>query len=154
MHIRIRLDTKFQLKLTTLIFWTKFASKKVFSVENAKSKHHYWILHIQISTGTKFKLRLTILIFLTNITQKGYFWSKTEKVNITIESCIYELVWVPNFSLTTILILWTKFAQKVCLKLKIRIFACAHCRFLQILNFFARGPTDTTVFVKRQDKGA
>ena len=30
---------------------------------------------------------------------KGYFQSKTENVNTTIEFCIFKLVWVPNFSL-------------------------------------------------------
>ena len=57
--------------------------KKVFPVKNWKSEHHHWILHIQISLGTKFQLKLTILIFLTRFIQKGFFWSKTEKVNIT-----------------------------------------------------------------------
>ena len=49
--------------------------------------------------ATKFHLKLTILIFWTKFGQKGYFRSKTEKVNITIEFCIFELVQVPNFSL-------------------------------------------------------
>ena len=31
--------------------------------------------------------------------QKGCFWYKTEKVNITIEFCIFELIQVANFSL-------------------------------------------------------
>ena len=41
------------------------------------------MLHIQISRGTKFQLKLTILIFLTRFAQKGFFWSKTEKIDIT-----------------------------------------------------------------------
>ena len=49
--------------------------------------------------GTKFQLKLKILILLTKFAQKRYFWSKTEKVNITIEFCIFELVWIPNLSL-------------------------------------------------------
>ena len=52
-------------------------------VKNRKSKHHHSILHIQISLRTKFLLKLTILIFLTIFAQKGFFWSKTEKVNTT-----------------------------------------------------------------------
>ena len=36
LHIRIRLDTKFSLKLTILIFWTKFTQKKAFPIENKK----------------------------------------------------------------------------------------------------------------------
>ena len=125
--IQISLGTKFQLKLTILIFWLdlpekgffglkkkkltphifyiilhiqislvrNFSSnwqfwffgpnlhKNIFLVKNWKSEHHHWIPHIQISLGTKFQLKLTILIFLTRFTQKGFFWSKTEKVNTT-----------------------------------------------------------------------
>ena len=53
--------------------------KKLFPVENRKSKHHHWILLIQISPCTKFLLKMTILIFWTKFTQKGCFRSKTEK---------------------------------------------------------------------------
>ena len=72
------------------------------------------MLHIQISFGTKFQLKLTILIFCTKFIQKGYFRSKTEKVNITIEFSIFELVYnqfhnvlrlfdvLPSFPFTTI----------------------------------------------------
>ena len=62
----------------------------VFLVKIGKSKHHHWILHIWISLGTKFHLKLGILIFGTKFAQKGYFWSKTEKVNTTIEFYIFE----------------------------------------------------------------
>ena len=43
-------------------------------------------------------LKLTILIFGPNF-HKSKFRSKTEKINTTIEFCIFELVQVPNFSL-------------------------------------------------------
>ena len=36
-YILISLDTKFELKLTILSFWTKFTQKKVFPVENRAS---------------------------------------------------------------------------------------------------------------------
>ena len=75
LHIRISLGTKFQLKLTILIFWIEFV-QKVFPVKNRKSEQHHWILHIRISLGTKFQLKLTILIFLTKFAQKG----KNEKI--------------------------------------------------------------------------
>ena len=41
--------------------------------------------------GNRFYLKLTILIFSTKFTQKEYFWSKAEKVSITIEFYIFEL---------------------------------------------------------------
>ena len=49
--------------------------------------------------GTKFRLELTILPFWTKFAQKGCFRPKTEKVNSTIEFCVFKLVYVPNFSL-------------------------------------------------------
>ena len=62
MHIPISLGTKFQLKLTILIFLDKICPKRVFPVENRKSEL-YGILHIRISLNTKFQPKLTILIF-------------------------------------------------------------------------------------------
>ena len=52
----------------------------------------HWILHIRISLGTKFKFKQTILIFWTKFAQKYYFKSKTDKMNRTIEFCLFELV--------------------------------------------------------------
>ena len=99
LHIRISLDTKFQPKLTILIFWTKFAQKGFSQSENGKSQHHHWILYIRINLGAKFQLYLTISIFWTKFAQNGRFQSKTGKVNITNELCMFKLVLVPNFSL-------------------------------------------------------
>ena len=39
------------------------------------------------------------MILSTTFAEKGHFGSKTEKVNMTIESYIFGLVWEPNFSL-------------------------------------------------------
>ena len=49
-------------------------------------------MHIQISLCAEFKLEQTILILWAKFTQKGYFGSKTEKMNTTIESFIFKLV--------------------------------------------------------------
>ena len=80
LHIRISLDTKFQLKLKILIFWTKFAQEGYIWLKTKKGKQHHWILHIRIGLATKFQVKLTILIFWNKFAQKGYFQSKTEKV--------------------------------------------------------------------------
>ena len=128
------------VKPTILIFWTKFAPKKVFSVQNGKNEHHRWILLIQISIGTKFQLKLTILIFLSKFIQKGYFWSKTE--NITTEFCIFELVWVPNFSLDQQFSFFGSNLPKKGasgLKLKTHIFACVHGR-ISLFQFLILNP--------------
>ena len=74
---KVFLNTKFQLKLKILIFWTKFAQKGYFWFKT-KCEHPYQILHIQNSLGTKFKLKLTILNFWTKLPQNGYF-RKNEK---------------------------------------------------------------------------
>ena len=76
-----------------MIFWTNL------QIENYKSEHHHRILHIRISLGTKLQLKLIISSFWTKFAQKRYFHSKTGKVNITIEFCIFDLVYVPSFSL-------------------------------------------------------
>ena len=62
----------------------------------------HWIIRIQISLVSKFQLKLITLIFWFKFTLKQHFWLKTEKVNITTESGIFKLVYVPN-SLQTIL---------------------------------------------------
>ena len=105
-----------------MTFWTKFSQKRAFLIGNKKktvnidnldqicprtailvkiekSEQHNWLQHIRFSLGTKFQLQLTIFTFWTKFAQKGYFRSKTEKLNITIEFCMFELVYVPNVSL-------------------------------------------------------
>ena len=111
LHIQIIFGTKFQFKLKILIFldyiWPKrvfpiidrkvnttidqICLKRLFPVKNKKSERHRWILHIWISLGTKFQLKQTISSFWTKFAQKGYFWSKTEEMNIIIEFYIFKL---------------------------------------------------------------
>ena len=95
LHIRVILGTRFQLKLTILIFCTKFAQE----VEIGKSEQRHWILHIRISPGTNQISAWTDNLFSWTKFYLRYFWSETENVNIIIEFCIFELVWVPNFIL-------------------------------------------------------
>ena len=63
-----------------------------FPAENQKSEHHHWILRIWISLNIEFHFELTVLIFWTKFAEKAYSQSKTEKVNMNIEFCIFELV--------------------------------------------------------------
>ena len=115
LHIQINLDSKFQLQQTILIFGINFQKKKsILPVENTKNEHHYWILHIQISLNTNFQLKLSITIFWIKFAKKtSYFQFKTDKIDTTIEFCIFELVFVPNFTLNKQF--WIKFTQKRCL---------------------------------------
>ena len=100
-HSQINQDSKFQLQRTILIFGTNFQKKVYFRSKAEKSEHHYWILHNWISLSTNFQFKLTIAIFFgARFPKKGsYFQSKTDKIDTTIEFCIFELVFVWNFTL-------------------------------------------------------
>ena len=89
LHIWNSLGTIFQLKLPTLNIWTKLTQKVYFQPKTEKSKNHHWILHIRISLGPKFQFQK--FQFPETFSQKGYYLSQTNKVNITIEFCIFEL---------------------------------------------------------------
>ena len=81
-----------------LNFRTKLTKTGYLWSTKGKNENHHWILHIRISLGSK-ALQQTILILQTNFPEKGYFRSKTEEMNFTIELFIFELVYVLNFSL-------------------------------------------------------
>ena len=88
-----------QLSLT----WPRSAT--VFSLANFTRGLAVQILHVayhlwSISLGIKFHLKQIILIFWTKSVQKGYFRSKTEKVNSISEFCLFHLDQLPNFNLT------------------------------------------------------
>ena len=84
--------------------------KQIFQPKTEKNEHHYWILHIQISLSTNFQLKPIIAIFWTTFVQKGsYFQSKTDKIDTTIEFCIFELVFVSNFTLNNF-----EFLDQIC----------------------------------------
>ena len=102
LHIQINQDSKFQLQQ----FWfsEKISEKSILLVENTKNEHNYWILHIEISLSTNFQFKLTIAYFWTKFAKKGsYFQSKTDKIDTTIEFCIFELIFVSNFTLNLFL---------------------------------------------------
>ena len=93
-------------------FWNKFTIKIYFWSKTQKNEHHYLIFHIRISLSTNFQFKLTIATFWTKFAKKGsYFQSKTDKIDTTIEFCIFELVFVSNFTLNKqFLIFGNKFA--------------------------------------------
>ena len=116
-HIRISISTNFHLKLMKItIEFSTFElvlkptfifSRQLWFGPNLPNKGFYGFKtghmmnitisattfqRIWISLGTKFHLKQTILIFWNRFAEKGYFQSKTEKVNITVEFSIFELV--------------------------------------------------------------
>ena len=100
--IQISLGTKFQLKLTILIFWLDLPEKGFLGLKKKKLTPHifYIILHIQISLLRNFSSNWQFLI-LDQIYTKRYFRSKTENVNIITEFRILKLVYWYHISALT-----------------------------------------------------
>ena len=89
--IWISQGTKLQLKLTILILWTKFTQIwYLVKVGKKWTTNEFCIFQI-----SRYQTSASTIKFA----QKGYFQSKTEKVNSTTKFCIFKLVLVPNFSL-------------------------------------------------------
>ena len=78
LHIRIRLDSKFQPKLTILIFLDQIFPRRLFPVWNRKSEHHHWILHIWISLSAKFLVKVSKTLHWLH--KKNYFDQKSENL--------------------------------------------------------------------------
>ena len=62
----------------------------IFLVQNKGNEHEHQIPKIWISLGTKFHFKQTTLDIYTKFAQKGYFFSKRENLNVTIEFSISE----------------------------------------------------------------
>ena len=73
LHIEISLSTKFQLKLTILIFLEHVCPKKRYLQSKTLNELYHRILHNQISLGTEFQFKQTTLILWTKFAIKGYF---------------------------------------------------------------------------------
>ena len=85
LHFQISLATKFQLKLTSLIFWTKFAQNGCFwwsKRERLNSAIEFCIFEL----GPIFQFKLTILIFWIKFAQKGNSSQKQKKWTTTVNS--------------------------------------------------------------------
>ena len=106
------------------MFWTKFAQKGCFpsKTEKVNTTIEFFILKILIILGIKFQLKLTIFDALEQVCPKRMcrIWNwKSE--------CYHWILHIPIsldgiFKLKlTVLIYWTKFAQKGCLRPKTEI---------------------------------
>ena len=75
------------------MFFTSFPQEGFFSSKTEKVNTNivYIILHIQISLVQN-SAQTDNFDFLDQICPKRYFQSKIEKMNITMEFCIFELV--------------------------------------------------------------
>ena len=78
--------------------------KKILPVKNRKNKHHHLNSPCLSRFLYQFSAQTDHFNFLEQIcpirvAQKGHFQSKADKMDTTIESCLYELVFVSNFTL-------------------------------------------------------
>ena len=95
MHIRIRLDTKFQPKLAILIFWTRFSQTGEILSKTKNSEYNHWILHIRNSLSTKFQFKQPILVFWPNLLKNSISGRKQKNHTCT---CIMVVIYHLNFS--------------------------------------------------------
>ena len=90
LRIWISQGTKFHLKLTIFIFWTKFTQRNLVKIGKKWTSYEFYIFQISRYQTSASRIKFA---------PKGYFQSKTEKVNSTTKFCIFKLVLVPNFGL-------------------------------------------------------
>ena len=95
--------------LNNFEFWDQICPKWVFLVKNRESEHRHWVLHISTRLGTIFYFK-QFWILGTNLPKMGISGQKQEKVNTTIEFCMFKLVLVPNFILKQT----TDFLKQIC----------------------------------------
>ena len=95
---------KFQIRIqisastSNFEFLKQFSRTRILPNKNTENEYYHWILYIRISLGIKLYSEQRNLNFGTKFAPNRFLWSKTEKVNITIKFCIFELVLGPNFS--------------------------------------------------------
>ena len=118
--IKTRLGTKFQLKLTVLIFFTRFAQKGFSGLKQKKWTPHifYIILHIQISLVRSFSSNWQFWFFEPNLPKKVFPVENRESKHH--HGILY--IWISlgtKFQLKLIILsFWTKFTQKRYFQLK------------------------------------
>ena len=73
-------SAKFQLKLTILIFWTKYSKTEKVNNNKWKQKEHHHGIHAYLNwSWYKIQLKLIILSFWIKFTLKRYFQLTTEQ---------------------------------------------------------------------------
>ena len=99
LHIRISLGTNIQLKMTILIFWTKFAQKGYIQLKTEKANLTIKFCRFESLYVPNFSLNWQFWFFGPNLPKNFISGQKKRKVSIINEFCILELVNVPNFTL-------------------------------------------------------
>ena len=108
MHSWISLGTKFQLKLTILIFWSKFARKGCFRSKTEISEYHHWLMRIWIGLVTEFHFKKQFWM-----PKKGISAQKQKKSEFHYGILHTRISLRTKFQRKlTIFMFWTKFAQK------------------------------------------
>ena len=76
LHIRISLCIKFHFEQIILNFWTKFTQERYLCSKTEKVTSS-----LNSAYSPNFSLNWQFWFFFIRFIQKGFFWSKTEKVN-------------------------------------------------------------------------
>ena len=111
-HIQIRPGTKSQLKLTILIFLTRFAPKWFFGPKEKKWTPHIFYIILRIQISTKFQFKLAIWFFGRNLSKN---WFPVENSKSNYHHGILH-IWISlgiKFQLKVIIFsFWTKLTLK------------------------------------------
>ena len=91
--MKMIVDTKFQLQLIIMIFWTKFAEKGCFRSKTEKVNTTIEFCMLKLVYAPNFTLNLQFWFFGPSLQKNPEdFQSKMEKFIIPIEFCIFESV--------------------------------------------------------------
>ena len=87
LHIWISLGTRFQLKLITLSFWTKFIQKKNFQLKTEQA-----VQGLQTFAFCVVNVNPTVFLNILKISKISLFWKNWKKNRLFLASCAL-LIW-------------------------------------------------------------
>ena len=119
---KLALVPNFSLNWQFWFFWPDLSKKDFSSLKQKKWTSHIFYIILHNSTSHIFYILKLVqcensaqtdnFYFLDQICTKRYFQSKTEKVNIIVEFCIFKLVSWYQISALTVLIFWPGLSKK------------------------------------------
>ena len=87
LHVQISLDNKFQLKVTILIFWTKFVQKECFRSKTEKMNRAIAFCIVELAELPNFSLNWQFWFFWPNL-PKREFQVKNRKIALVRASMV------------------------------------------------------------------
>ena len=89
-HVRLCLRTKFHLKLTTLIFWTKYAQKEYFQSKTKKLNSTIEFFIFKLFWVPKFNLKSQFWYFGPNLPKQAISHRKWNKLTAPLNSSCWS----------------------------------------------------------------